>query len=111
MPGEQGLGSFRLRRLLEFHFWFSDAVQLGREGVPCSSWRCSDVRLCVLTQLEMGAGDGSEPPGFRALLVMLQGPEADLSADALADSLLRLSPRLSECPSLSHKAHTLILSA
>ena len=43
--------------------------------------------------------------------MMLQGPEADLSADALADSLLRLSPRLSECPSLSHKAHTLILSA
>lgn len=111
MPGEQGLGSFRLRRLLEFHLWFSDVVQLGREGVPCSSWHCSDVRVCVLTQLEMGAGNGSEQPGFRALLVMLQGPEVDISAHALADSLLRLSQRLSECPSLSYKAHTLILFA
>ena len=59
MPVEQGLESFRLRRLLEFCLWFSDTVQLGREGVPCSSWRCSDVRLCVLTQLEMEAGNGS----------------------------------------------------
>ena len=42
---------------------------------------------------------------------MLQGPEADLSADALAESLLRLSPRLSKCLSLSYTAHTLILSA
>lgn len=42
---------------------------------------------------------------------MLQRPEADLSAHALADSLLRLSPRLSECLSLSYTAHTLILSA
>ena len=59
MPGEQGLERFRLRRLLEFHLWFSDVIQLGSEGVPCSSWRCSDVRFCVLTQLEMGAGGGS----------------------------------------------------
>ena len=43
--------------------------------------------------------------------MMLQGPEADISADALADSLLRLSPRLSECLFLSYTAHTLILSA
>ena len=42
---------------------------------------------------------------------MLRGPEADISADALADSLLRLSPRVSECLFLSYTAHTLILSA
>lgn len=56
-PGEQGLESLRLRKLPDFHLWFLDIVQLGREGITCSSWHCSD---CVSQHgLDRGAGAGS----------------------------------------------------
>lgn len=91
--------SVRLRKLPDLHLWFWDKVQLSREG--------SDLLpvLQFLTLLRCPAGHGSRhwrsEPGCREFWVVLQWSEADMFSSALADNLLRLSPRLIECLSLS----------